>query len=105
MLVLSGRRQAELEATAKECRDGTVCEICVGDVSNEADVEKMFGTVKEKYGRIDVLFNVSAVGCSVIADAQRAIGEVSDPLAECRYRLAQLDSPRRGRHLQVPTGT
>lgn len=59
VLILSGRRKAELEATAKDCREGTICEVCVGDVSSEEDVEKMFATVKEKYGRLDLLFNVS----------------------------------------------
>ena len=49
VLILSGRREAELHATAKECREGTVTEICVGDVSDEKDVEKMFGVIKEKY--------------------------------------------------------
>lgn len=58
VLVLSGRREAELQATAKECREGTTCEIAVGDISNDEDVAKMFGMVKEKYGRVDVLFNV-----------------------------------------------
>ncbi|CAD6584227.1 MAG: hypothetical protein TREMPRED_003774 [Tremellales sp. Tagirdzhanova-0007] len=61
VLILSGRREAELHATAKECRDGTVTEICVGDVSDQDDVEKMFGVIKQKYGRLDVVFNVSAV--------------------------------------------
>jgi NADP-dependent 3-hydroxy acid dehydrogenase YdfG len=59
VLVLSGRREAELKATADACREGTVCEICVGDVVSEEDVGKMFATVKEKYGRLDLLFNVS----------------------------------------------
>jgi NAD(P)-dependent dehydrogenase (short-subunit alcohol dehydrogenase family) len=58
VLVLSGRREAELKATADACREGTVCEICIGDVSSEEDVRKMFATVKEKYGRLDLLFNV-----------------------------------------------
>jgi NADP-dependent 3-hydroxy acid dehydrogenase YdfG len=62
VLVLSGRREAELEATAKECREGTTVEICVGDVSSDKDVQRMFGTVKEKYGRVDLLFNVSRAG-------------------------------------------
>lgn len=59
VLVLSGRREAELKATADACREGTVCEICVGDVVSEEDVGKMFATVREKYGRLDLLFNVS----------------------------------------------
>lgn len=59
VLVLSGRKKNELIITAEQCRSGTTCEICVGDVSNEEDVEGMFKLVKEKYGRVDVLFNVS----------------------------------------------
>ena len=60
VLVLSGRREAELKATAEACKKGTTCEICVGDVSKDKDVETMFATVKQKYGRLDVLFNVGA---------------------------------------------
>ena len=59
VLVLSGRREAELEATARECRDGTVTKIVVGDVGKDADVEKMFQEIQDQYGRVDVLFNVS----------------------------------------------
>lgn len=63
VLVLSGRRQTELEATASECKEGTRTEIVVGDVSNEDDVASMFKTVRERYGRLDVLFNVSVGTC------------------------------------------
>lgn len=59
VLVLSGRREAELKATAEACREGTVTEVAIGDVSSEEDVQRMFATVKEKYGRLDMLFNVS----------------------------------------------
>lgn len=59
VLILSGRREAELHATAKDCREGTTTEVCPGDVSKEEDVVRMFSTVKEKYGRLDIVFNVS----------------------------------------------
>ena len=59
VLVLSGRREGELQATADECKKGTKTEIAIGDVSKDEDVKKMFAMVKEKYGRLDVLFNVS----------------------------------------------
>jgi NAD(P)-dependent dehydrogenase (short-subunit alcohol dehydrogenase family) len=59
VLVLSGRRESELEATAKGCKEGTTTEIVVGDVSKDEDVASMFKTVREKFGRLDVLFNVS----------------------------------------------
>lgn len=59
VLVLSGRREAELQATADACKQGTTVEPVTGDVSNQADVDRMFETVRSKYGRVDVLFNVS----------------------------------------------
>jgi NAD(P)-dependent dehydrogenase (short-subunit alcohol dehydrogenase family) len=59
VLVLSGRREAELKATAEACTEGTITEIAIGDVSSEEDVQRMFAMVREKYGRIDLLFNVS----------------------------------------------
>lgn len=59
VLILSGRREAELQTTAKECKEGTTTEVCAGDVSNEEDVTKMFEIIREKYGRLDVVFNVS----------------------------------------------
>ncbi|ORY22771.1 hypothetical protein BCR39DRAFT_371854 [Naematelia encephala] len=61
VLILSGRRESELKETASRCREGTVTEICVGDVSKDADVEKMFKTIKDKYGRLDVLFNNAGI--------------------------------------------
>jgi NADP-dependent 3-hydroxy acid dehydrogenase YdfG len=60
VLVLVGRREAELEKTGKMCREGTTIEIGTGDVGKEEDVERIFKVVKEKYGRLDLLFNVSS---------------------------------------------
>lgn len=59
VLALVGRRKEELEKTAQMCREGTTTEIFQGDVSNDADVDRIFNAIKEKYGRLDVLFNVS----------------------------------------------
>ncbi|WVR09801.1 hypothetical protein IAU60_006877 [Kwoniella sp. DSM 27419] len=57
VLVLVGRRQAELEETGKMCREGTVVEVAAGDASKEEDVKRIMDTVKDKYGRLDLLFN------------------------------------------------
>lgn len=59
VLCLAGRREAELQETAKRCREGTTVEICAGSTSSDEDVARWFKTVREKYGRLDVLFNVS----------------------------------------------
>jgi NAD(P)-dependent dehydrogenase (short-subunit alcohol dehydrogenase family) len=39
-----------------------VIEVGTGDVGKEEDVERIFAVVKEKYGRLDLLFNVRS-GC------------------------------------------
>lgn len=59
VLVLAGRREAQLKETAALCKAGTTIEIVTGDVSNEEDVRRMFEGVEKKFGRLDVLFNVS----------------------------------------------
>ncbi|WWD21840.1 hypothetical protein CI109_106328 [Kwoniella shandongensis] len=61
VLVLVGRRQAELEATGKECKEGTIIEIATGDAAKEEDVEKIANMVKEKYGRLDLVFNNAGI--------------------------------------------
>jgi NAD(P)-dependent dehydrogenase (short-subunit alcohol dehydrogenase family) len=58
-VVLSGRREAELEETAKQCAQD-VKTLCVsGDVSVEENVKALFDKTKEVFGRLDMLFNVS----------------------------------------------
>lgn len=59
VLALVGRREEELRATAQMCRESTTIEVLQGDVSSDADVGRIFKIVREKYGRLDVLFNVS----------------------------------------------
>jgi NAD(P)-dependent dehydrogenase (short-subunit alcohol dehydrogenase family) len=51
---ITGRRQAELDAAVEKIgRNVTAVQ---GDVSNLADLDRLYATVKEKKGRIDVLF-------------------------------------------------
>jgi len=47
--------------TGTSCREGTIVEIAVGDVGKEEDVKSMFGMIREKYGRLDLLFNNAGV--------------------------------------------
>lgn len=64
-VVVAGRRQQELERTA----DGHPRMLAVPtDVSQQESVRALFGTVKERYGRLDLLFNnagVSAQGMPI----------------------------------------
>ncbi len=51
---ITGRRQAELDKAAKEIgRNVTAVQ---GDVANLKDLDRLYATVKEQKGRIDVLF-------------------------------------------------
>ena len=53
-VVITGRRQAELDAAVKSIGHGVLA--IRGDVSNLADLDRLYDTVKQKHGRIDVLF-------------------------------------------------
>src|SRR5256885_927267 len=51
---ITGRRQPELDAAVKEI-GGNVTAVR-GDVSNLADLDRLFVTVQEQKGRLDILF-------------------------------------------------
>jgi NAD(P)-dependent dehydrogenase (short-subunit alcohol dehydrogenase family) len=51
---ITGRRQPELDAAAKEI--GTGVSAIAGDVSNLADLDRLFATIKQQKGRLDILF-------------------------------------------------
>jgi NAD(P)-dependent dehydrogenase (short-subunit alcohol dehydrogenase family) len=53
-VVVTGRRQPELDAAVKKI--GSEAFGIRGDVSNLADLDRLYTTVKEKHGRVDVLF-------------------------------------------------
>ena len=55
-VALAGRRSVELERT-KTMAGGAPHLVVPTDVSNPADIERMFKTLEEKWGRLDVLFN------------------------------------------------
>lgn len=55
-VVLAGRRAATLEETAREAgAGGTLC--VATDVTDPGEVDTLFGTVRERFGRLDLLFN------------------------------------------------
>jgi NAD(P)-dependent dehydrogenase (short-subunit alcohol dehydrogenase family) len=80
--VLSGRRQTELDASLELCLAASSSSTkqddfltVAGDVSEEAAVKKLFEQAVGKFGRVDVVFNVSpATAGTVIADGGRAGG-------------------------------
>jgi len=64
-VVLIARTQAELETTAKELRtNGAEVHHLTGDVSQEADVERIRAFLADIAGRVDILFNNAAIAPS-----------------------------------------
>jgi NAD(P)-dependent dehydrogenase (short-subunit alcohol dehydrogenase family) len=57
---ITGRRQAELDKAVK--RIGKNVTAVQGDVSNLADLDRLYATVKEQKGKVDVLFANAGMG-------------------------------------------
>src|SRR5271156_5740872 len=51
---ITGRRQSELDAAAKELGGNGAA--LPGDVANLADLDRLFDAIRERKGRVDVLF-------------------------------------------------
>jgi NAD(P)-dependent dehydrogenase (short-subunit alcohol dehydrogenase family) len=60
-VVLAGRNETKLMAVAKEAGDAQVHAVAA-DVTQPADVRALFDSSREKFGRLDVLFNNAGVG-------------------------------------------
>jgi len=58
---ITGRRQSELDAAVKQIGKNNVSSI-QGDVSNLADLDRLYAEVKERKGSIDILFANAGVG-------------------------------------------
>src|SRR6516165_10417151 len=56
---ITGRRQAELDEAIRQI--GKHATGVQGDVSNLADLDRLFATVKQQQGRLDVLFANAAI--------------------------------------------
>jgi NAD(P)-dependent dehydrogenase (short-subunit alcohol dehydrogenase family) len=57
---ISGRRRPQLDSAVREIGDGVVA--IQGDISNLADLDRMFATIREHSGRLDILFANAGLG-------------------------------------------
>src|SRR6187399_218419 len=57
---ITGRRQSELDAAVKQI--GKSVTAVQGDVSNLADLDRLYATVKQQKGHIDILFANAGTG-------------------------------------------
>ncbi|WP_315767166.1 MULTISPECIES: glucose 1-dehydrogenase [unclassified Bradyrhizobium] len=57
-VLIAGRREAELEATAAQCRSFGVDAVAVRtDVTRQDEVERLVQTALDRHGRLDIAFN------------------------------------------------
>jgi NAD(P)-dependent dehydrogenase (short-subunit alcohol dehydrogenase family) len=63
-VVLAGRRAEELERTASQAGARTL--VAPTDVTDPASVDALFAATKEKFGRVDVLFNNAGKGAPAV---------------------------------------
>lgn len=59
-VVITGRRQKELDAAVKEI--GATATGVQGDVANLADLDRLYQVVKEKHGKVDIVFANAGAG-------------------------------------------
>src|SRR5262245_17201073 len=66
-VVLAGRRAAELQKTVAMGDSGKLAMLAVPtDVSTPEGVDALFATIREKFGRLDVLFNNAGTGAPAV---------------------------------------
>ena len=57
---ITGRRQKELDSAVSEIGDSVVA--IQGDISNLSDLDRMFTAIRERSGRLDILFANAGIG-------------------------------------------
>src|SRR3989449_9793250 len=73
---ITGRRKQELDAAVKEIgRDVTGVQ---GDVSNLADLDRLFAQIKQEKGRLDIVF--ANAGIATFAPLGKITGEHFDSI-------------------------
>jgi NAD(P)-dependent dehydrogenase (short-subunit alcohol dehydrogenase family) len=66
-MVLVGRRLDALNETARELKGGpSLALVASADVSDPAAVKDLFAKIKERFGRLDVLFNNAGTGAPAV---------------------------------------
>ncbi|MDP2800560.1 MAG: SDR family oxidoreductase [Phreatobacter sp.] len=73
-VAVAGRRRDELEKTVAMAAGATVIAVPT-DVSDEASVAALFQTVKDRFGRLDVLFNNAGMGAPAIPLDQLSLAQ------------------------------
>lgn len=107
-VVLAGRRAERLDAVIEHAGDARGRALAVrADISRPEDVETLFAATKERFGRLDVLFNNAGTGAPPVPleelslDAWRRVVDVNLTGAflctQAAFRLMKDQAPRGGR--------
>jgi NAD(P)-dependent dehydrogenase (short-subunit alcohol dehydrogenase family) len=64
-VVLAGRRKAQLDAAALEAGPAALAQVT--DVTDPASIEALFATIRERFGRLDLLFNNAGIATAPVA--------------------------------------
>lgn len=105
VVVLAGRTRDRLESVSEQCSGETLA--VAADVSDADQVTSLFDTVRDTYGRLDVLFNNAGTGAPPRpleeldpADWNRVIGVNLSGAFYCSrmaFQLMKSQDPRGGR--------
>jgi NAD(P)-dependent dehydrogenase (short-subunit alcohol dehydrogenase family) len=76
---ITGRRKAELEAAVKEIGDNAAG--VAGDVSNLADLDRLFARITDEKGRLDVLFANAGIAKYAI------LGRITEDLYDAIFNI------------------
>jgi NAD(P)-dependent dehydrogenase (short-subunit alcohol dehydrogenase family) len=106
VVVLAGRRMEALEETARLAAPAQALAVRT-DVSDPASVDSLFGSVRNRFGRVDVLFNNAGTSAPPLpfedlslADWNRVVAVNLTGLflcAQAAFRLMKAQEPRGGR--------
>ncbi|MDX6748571.1 SDR family oxidoreductase [Geminicoccaceae bacterium 1502E] len=107
-VALAGRRRDALEETARMgAASGNPTLVCPTDVGDPAQVEATFAAIKERFGRIDLLFNNAGMGTPAVPMEELSVEQwnavvavnLTGPFLCTReaMRMMKAQAPRGGR--------
>ena len=106
-VVLAGRRKEALERTIALAPKGAACLAVPADVRDESSVDALFSASRERFGRLDLLFNNAGTGATQIPVEDLSLAQVNDVVsvnlsgaflcARAAFRVMKEQRPQGGR--------
>ena len=93
---ITGRRQVELDAAVKEIGENTIG--VRGDISKLSDLDHLFSVIKEKKGRLDILF--ANAGGGAFSLLRKSLRNTSTSILASTLRERSLPSKKHCRSCQ-----